>query len=335
MIKHTYIKIAALIALITSFAHTTHAHVRYLISPEEVAEHGGTDTTFLLDALRDPQNIGLILWTIAGSIIVYLVATQVKCFRDMFKRIGTRADSYTPFIPWMLRLSLGIALIGSGTAETLISPALQGFPAFATIQIFLGFMIMAGFLVVPAAVASLGIYAFALATDWYLIGNIDFFAVALALIVLDNERPGLDDLLGLPKISPLHHLRRYVPLILRIGIGVAMMFLAVYEKLLNPHISEIIVNDFGLQNVIPVSVPMWVLSAGIIEFVIGLALTLGFYTRVSSAIAFVVLSLSFFYFGEDVASHITLFGILSVLFVTQGGRTSFDKKLYQTNPDFT
>ena len=96
MIKHTYIKIAALIALITSFAHTTHAHVRYLISPEEVAEHGGTDTTFLLDALRDPQNIGLILWTIAGSIIVYLVATQVKCFRDMFKRIGTRADSYTP-----------------------------------------------------------------------------------------------------------------------------------------------------------------------------------------------------------------------------------------------
>lgn len=334
--KQRYVlRASVLLALLVGFTHTAHAHVRYLITPEEVDAHGGTDTPFLLQALLDPQNIGLILWTIAGSIIAYILATQVKCFREVFKRIGDRANSYTPFTPWMLRLSLGIALIGSGTAETLISPALQGFPAFATIQIFLGFMVMAGFLVVPAAVAALGVYAFAVATDWYLIGNIDFFAVALALIVLDNERPGLDDLLGLPKISPLHHLRRYVPLILRCGIGIAMMFLAVYEKLLNPHISALIVHDFGLQNVVPVSVPMWVLSAGIIEFVIGLALVLGLYTRVSAAVAFIVLSLSFFYFGEDVASHITLFGILSVLFVTQGGRLSIDKKLYQTNPDFT
>lgn len=334
--KYTFLlKTATLIALIAGFTHTAQAHVRYLISPEDVTEYSGTDTSFLLQALLDPQNIGLILWTIAGGIIAFLLATQVKCFRETLKRIGDRANSYTPFTPWMLRLSLGIALIGSGTAETLISPALQGFPAFATIQIFLGFMVMAGFLVVPAAIAALGVYVFALATDWYIIGNIDFFAVALALVVLDNERPGLDDLLGLPKISPLHHLRRFVPLILRCGIGIAMMFLAVYEKLLNPHISELIVNDFGLQNVVPVSVSMWVLSAGIIEFAIGLALVLGLYTRVSAAIAFIVLSLSFFYFGEDVASHITLFGILSVLFVTQGGRWSLDKKLYQTNPDFT
>lgn len=62
---------------------------------------------------------------------------------------------------------------------------------------------------------------------------------------------------------------------------------------------------------------------------------LGLFTRVSAGIAFIVLSLSFFYFGEDVSSHITLFGILSVLFVTQGGAWSLDKKLFRTNPDFT
>lgn len=325
----------AVITTLLALPAITHAHVRYLLSPDEVVTNSGFDFSYLLQAFLNPTNVGLMLWTIAGAIILYIFGTQVRCFRDQLKKIGKRANSYTPFTPWMLRLSLGIALIGSGVAETLISPALQHFPAFATVQIFLGFMIMAGFLVVPSAIAALGVYVFGVATDWYLIGNLDFFAVALALIVLDNERPGLDDLLGLPKISPLHALQRFVPFILRCGIGIAMIFLAVYEKLLNPHISEIIVRDFGLQQVVPVSSAMWVASAGIIELAIGLALVFGFYTRATAAVAFIVLSLSFFYFGEDVASHITLFGILAVLFITQGGRFSVDKKIGLTNPDFT
>ena len=126
-----------------------------------------------------------------------------------------------------------------------------------------------------------------------------------------------------------------MPLILRFGVGFAMIFLAVYEKILNPHLSELVVTNFGLMNVVPVSPEMWVLSTGLIEFAVGLALILGLFTRISAGIAFIVLSLSFFYFGEDVASHITLFGTLSVLFITQGGAWSLDKLLYRTNPDFT
>jgi uncharacterized membrane protein YphA (DoxX/SURF4 family) len=80
---------------------------------------------------------------------------------------------------------------------------------------------------------------------------------------------------------------------------------------------------------------MWVFSAGIIEVLIGLALVAGFYTRLSSAIAFVVLSMSFFYFGEDVSSHITLFGILAVLFITRGGIWSLDCKRNKVNYEFT
>jgi uncharacterized membrane protein YphA (DoxX/SURF4 family) len=325
---------ATLAVLFTSIPQRVSAHVRYLIDTEAVETYQGLDIPFLFRALADPGNLGLMLWTIAGAIIVFIFATQIKIFREILKNISDRANNYTQFIPWMLRLSLGIALIGSGTAMHLISPALANMPMFATIQVFLGFLIMAGFLVVPAAFAAIVLYGIAVATDWYLIGNLDFFAIALSLIVLDNERPGLDDLLGFPKMSPLHRLRPYVPLILRCGIGLAMMFLAVYEKLLNPHLSGLIVANFNLQNVIPVSPEMWILSTGIIEFVIGLALVLGVYTRTVATIAFAVLSLSFFYFGEEVTSHITLFGILSVLFITQGGKLSVDKKLALTSPDF-
>jgi uncharacterized membrane protein YphA (DoxX/SURF4 family) len=103
-----------------------------------------------------------------------------------------------------------------------------------------------------------------------------------------------------------------------------MMFLAVYEKFLNPHLSEIVVYNYHLTSIIPVISEMWVLSAGIIEFLVGLFLFLGFKTRLTSAIAFIVFSLSFFYFGEEVYSHVTLFSVLSVLFVTGGVKLSID-----------
>lgn len=333
--KRIILPIITLIIIISALAPQAEAHVRYLLEETEVKENIGLDIPFLLDALLNKTNISLMLWTLAGLILVTLLITQVKFFREKIKNMDERADSYTIFTPWMLRLSLGIALIGSGTAQTLISPVLEGFHSFATIQILLGFLIMAGFLVVPSAIIALGIYIFGVSVDWYVIGNLDFAAIALALIVLDNEKPGIDHLIGIPKISPLRRLQRFIPLILRIGIGSAMMFLAVYEKILNPHISEMIVMNFGLAEAIPVSASMWVVSTGIIEFVIGFTLFIGLFTRASSAIAFVILSLSFFYFGEDVSSHITLFGILAVLFITQGGAWSFDKKIFKTNPYFS
>jgi uncharacterized membrane protein YphA (DoxX/SURF4 family) len=113
------------------------------------------------------------------------------------------------------------------------------------------------------------------------------------------------------------------------------MFLAVYEKILNPHISELIVNNFGLLDIVNVSPAMWVLGAGIIEFIIGFTLFIGWFTRASSAIAFVVLSLSFFYFGEEVSSHVTLFANLAVLFITRGGIWSVDCKTKRVNYEFT
>lgn len=318
-------KIKFLVALLPILlANTAHAHVRYLMDEETASDISGTNFDFLLNALKDPKNIGLMIWTVAVAIIVIVAFNKIKCLKNKAKSISEKADSYMVFTPWMLRLALGIALIGSGSSFNLISPALTGYDAFSTIQILLGFLIMAGFLVIPASLAAVGIYIYALTQDTYILGNLDFLAVAVALLVLDNEKPGLDDLLGTPKISPFSKFKKFVPLILRLGIGGAMVFLALYEKIFNPNMSELIVLGFDLQKVIPVSAEMWVLSTGLIEFIIGSALILGLFTRITSVITFIVLSLSFFYFGEDVSSHITLFGILSVLFVMEGGKLSLD-----------
>ena len=316
------------------YANKVDAHVRYLMDEETASQNSGMNFNFLWEAIKDPMNIALVFWTIAATIIAIIAFTKIKILKNKLKSVTEKAETYLVFTPWMLRLALGIALIGSGTAFNLVSPALYGYEAFSTIQILLGFLIMVGFFVIPATLAAIGIFAYALFQDFYILGNLDFLAVAVALLILDNEKPGLDDLIGMPKISPFASLKKYVPLVLRFGIGGAMIFLALYEKIFNPNLSELIVLAFDLQKVVPVSVEMWVLSTGIIEFIIGLSLMLGIFTRVTASIAFIVLSLSFFYFGEDVASHITLFGILAVLFITGGGKLSVDNYMKKNDLHF-
>jgi len=301
------------------------AHVGYVVPKDKIDKYAGPDFPFLYGALTEPINIFLIVGTIAVIAIIYFLLRKSSFFTNSITVVQAKAKSYLELTPWMMRLGLGIALIGAGTMNALISPILSDFPQFSFIQILLGFLLLSGFLLAPATLLVIFLFLFAILKNFYLFGNADFLALAIALFIIANPRPGLDDLLELPFFSPLKSLKEWTPLILRIGIGGAMMFLAVYEKFLNPHLSQLVVKNYQLTSIIPVSTEMWVLSAGLIEFTIGLMLLIGFQTRLAAVIAFSVLSLSFFYFHEAVYSHVTLFTILSILFVTGSGRFSIDK----------
>jgi hypothetical protein len=103
---------------------------------------------------------------------------------------------------------------------------------------------------------SIILYFLALSKNFYLLGNLEVLVSLIALLILSQPKPGLDDLLGIPSFPFLKSFKDFVPLILRIGIGGAMMFLAVYEKFLNPHLSEIVVHNYNLTSIIPVSPEM-------------------------------------------------------------------------------
>ncbi len=300
------------------------AHVGYVTTPEEMAANAGADWAFLLTPLLDPIYLALMIGTAIAIPLLVWLARKLTLIQRMRDHIKTHAIRYDTLIPWMLRLSLGIMLIGAGVHHSLILPSVPAAGWLGTLEILLGFLLLAGLLTGFAAFGAIALYAYALVQDWYAVGNLDVLAIAFAILVLGNALPGIDDLFGFELFPRWHGLRAYAPTILRIGIGIAFSFLAVYEKLLNPRLSAVVIEKFALDAIIPVSVPMWVLAAGLIELAVGLAILFGLMTRLSVATAFIVLSLSFFFFGEDVASHITIFGTLSVLFVTGGGPWSID-----------
>lgn len=112
---------------------------------------------------------------------------------------------------------------------------------------------------------------------------------------------------------------------MRIGIGIGVSYLAIVGKILTPQLAALVAENTGLVNVIPVFAMMWAFSAGVIELVVGMLLIIGFKTRLAAVAALFILSMSFFYFGEDVTSHVTLFGTLLAVFILGVGKLGIDK----------
>ncbi len=310
--------------LFFAFPFFASAHVGYVIPHEKFVENEGGDLDFFMNGIS--ENIehliyaGIITLTILGLILFIRNLAPVKA---RIKNAVSKLETYNELLPWIARLGLGIALIGAGTAEVFLSPVSVGVTNFAFLEVVLGFLFLLGFLITPASIVAIGLFVYGIFNNSYLLGNLDFVALALALLLLGSGRPGLDDILSMPNFKSLKH-HKFVPLALRIGLGVAFFYLGMYEKFLNPHDSELVVNTFNLMNVIPVAPVLWVLGAGIVECLLGILLILGFETRLVAVISFVVISLSFFYFKESVYSHVTLFAALSMLVVTGAGKYSVD-----------
>lgn len=305
------------------------AHVRYIADDSIVGEQSGMDFSYLLQPFMRGDYVLLMVASILFAAIIYFVVLKAPDVRQYIQGVKYRVSTYGPMISWVLRVCLGIALIGFGTKGLLLSPVLQisdvTFFAhwIAFLQILTGFFLLVGFMITIISYVVIALYLLALFADPYMIGSLDILGIAAALIILDARVPGVDHLLNIP--DECHHrLVKYVPTIMRILLGIGFMFLALYEKIFNPHLASWVVHETGLMNVVPVDPSMWVLGSGITEALIAFAILIGFKVRIVSVITFLVLSLSFFYFKEDVVSHVTLFGAIGVLFVTGAGPWSVD-----------
>jgi hypothetical protein len=247
MKKIAYISVFVL-GLLGSIS-TASAHVGYVITHDQLERTQGFDWGFLLQPFLNPRYIGLMIGTVIAFGCIWYGLMKSKKVVRYFSTIKERLMSYHEFVPWILRLSLGIALLGAGTEHVLVSPLLM-YPGFATLEIVLGFLFLLGFLITPATIITLGLYIFALSKNIYLIGNLDMCALALSVLVFHSPRPGLDDMLGISLLHTLSIKRHYIAPVVRIGLGGAMIYLALFEKILNPHMSALVVSQYHLQHLI-------------------------------------------------------------------------------------
>lgn len=316
------------------------AHIDYVTDGNGSAE---TALSFAIQVLSRPENALLFGGTaLVGGVGLVAYLWVRPTIPDIEVLRGTLAE-YRSLVPWMLRLSMGLPLVGAGFAGYYFSPAVETAPRL--LMIVLGFLLLFGLATRVVAAVALVAYLVGLATDPRLLLAIEYVPGLLAIVFVGGGRPSADHMLGAVasadgtyygRIDPVHRvtgqfsdlmapLARYVPTVVRVGLGVTFVYLGLVEKLMQPGRALLVVEKYDLTAVVPVDPGAWVLGAGLAEIALGVLLIVGLLTRGVAAAAFVVFTLTMFGLPDDpVLAHITMFGLASAAFTLGSGPLALD-----------
>lgn len=330
------------------------AHVEYTA---EDAQHVDS-LAFLVDVLSQPFNAAVLA---GGALAVLVTALGYLRLRPLQRDIAVfRATvaEYRDLLPWLLRLSFGLPLVGAGFIGYFVSPAVTpSGPVLAAVsrlfQIGLGFALLFGLATRVAAFLGLLAYLGVTVLRPELLLAMEYVPGFLAIILLGSGRPSADRVLEAiasaegtvyGEIDPVHRLSAwfrgqvapyhdYVPTVVRVGLGLNFVYLGLVEKLLAPGLALSVVAKYDLTRVVPVDPGLWVVGAGLTEVALGLVLVLGVFTRAGSLVALLMFTLTLFGLPDDpVLAHISLFGLASALIVTGAGPYSLDRAMAERFP---
>lgn len=343
--KRTALQTVSAALALAATSGTAAAHVDYVTEPGDP----GSAADLFAAILSSPTSLALL----AGGALATVAACAgyIRFGRSLLDVQVAREtlQSYRPYLPWMLRLAVGLPLVGAGFAGYLFSPSV---PADARIiQVGIGFLLLFGLGTRLVAVAGLGAYLVALVTvGTPMLLASEYVAGFLAIALVGPGQPSADMMIRRMVrtdgtiasqfrgfVTPQELLARAgigqgaVPVALRLFLGLNFLYLGVVQKWLQPAEALAVVAKYDLTSVVPVSPELWVFGAGLVEAGVGLAFVVGLFTRGTATVAFVMLTTTLFGLPDDpVLAHITLFGLTSALMVTGAGRYSLDSTVIPT-----
>ncbi|WP_435193877.1 DoxX family membrane protein [Natronomonas sp. EA1] len=339
----TRLRVLALAGTLT-LAGTASAHVDYVTEDPAPVESA---VAYLVEALTNPVVAGLL----AGGAVAALLAVAVYLrFVAPLPDIPVLRETlrgYRPLVPWMLRLSMGLPLVGAGFAGYFFSPAVE-VPGMRIPQVFVGFLLLFG--LGTRVVAALGLLLYLGSLPFYprLALAIEYVPGLLAVVLVGGGKPSADHMFAQVANAPgtlygriepvravaarvvpaIERYERYAPTILRVGLGVGFLYLGIVEKLADPAHALAVVAKYDLTAVVPVPADAWVVGAALAEVGLGVLLVLGVFTRGAAATAFLVFTLTLFGLPDDpVLAHVTLFGLASAVFTLGPGPLAVDHRL--------
>lgn len=326
-------------------------HVEY-VAPDE----GGPSVQGpfeLLDAVAS-DTLGLLSFGLGLLTVLGLAWTWTRWgpYIPDVEVLREALEGYEELVPWMIRLSVGLPLVGAGFAGYLITPALA--IEVRVLQVLVGFLLLLGLATrLAAALALVGWFSVASVHGPSLLLTSEFTGAFAALVLLGPGRPSLDHLLETVaenrgtvynRFDPVHEagqaFRRFVaparswaPVAVRVTLGATLAYLGVVEKIARPGPAIALAHELGLPDLAPLSAEAWVLGVGLVETGVGLLLVAGLFTRAASAAAFLVSTVTLFALPNDpVLAHVSLFGLSSVVFTWGAGRFSLDQAWGSTRP---
>ena len=331
------------LAALTTVSGTASAHVKYVV---DSAADVGDALAFLGDVVSEPFNAVLLG---GGALAVVVALVAYLRFRPAERDLEVLRETlrgYDDLVPWMLRLSLGLPLVGAGFAGYFFSPVVHA--QARVLQVAIGFLLLFGLATRAVALVGLGAYLIGLVAEPALVLSSEYVGGFLAIALLGGSRPSADHMLQqvadaegtlYGRFDPVHGAAgwlnartdpydAYAPTLVRLALGFNFFYLGFTQKLFAPGPALAVVEKYDLTAVVPVDPGLWVVGAGLTEMAVGAALFVGLFTRATAATAFTMLTLTLFGLADDpVLAHVSLFGMVSMLFITGSGPLAVDNWL--------
>lgn len=310
-----------------AFSSPASAHEKWFVDASDYP----TDWGFFFSA---PSLIGVGL-ALAVAIVWRVVFSKFPSPELPF--LGPLAR-ITPWIPRLLGIHLGIALLALGVRGAFLAPALSvhdmpGGDALAFAEGALGAWFISGFMLRYAAVflAVIGPLALLISGPVSLLEAVPLLGIAGFLIVC----PPSADRWGAVSMN-VDTVRKAMQL-LRLGVGIGLIVLAFSEKFANPSMAEAVLADNPDLNVFQLVGLDWsnetfIRVAGSTEFLFGLLVLSGAGPQVLTLVAAVPFNLTLLLFGgTELIGHLPVYGSLLALIV-YGSHVQTSRQLSKLTP---
>lgn len=261
---------------------------------------------------------------LTGAVVAVTILWRVLALRVDRPELAFFAPlgRLVPWIPRLLGIHLGVALLALAATGAFITPSNDhldgvGGTALLLVEAGLGIWLVTGINLRPAAgfVLALG-PALALVAGPTALGECaNLAAVAAFLLVVP---PGPD---AHGAAHPSKAQLRLALLLLRLGVGTALIVLAFSEKLTNPAMAIDTLEHFPALDVfslvgIQVSPETFVAIAGATELLFGLLVISGAFPQVAVLVAMVPFNATLLLFGQtEMVGHLPVYGVFLALLV--------------------
>lgn len=261
---------------------------------------------------------------LTATVVVVTVGWRIVALRFDGPELPflSRMGALVPWIPRLLGIHLGVALLALAATGAFITPSndhLEGLggSSLLLVEAALGVWLVSGFQVRAAAALVLGLGpALAVVAGPTALGECaNLAAVAAFLVVVP---PGKD---AYGAVSPSPDQLRLGLLLLRVGVGAALIVLAFTEKLTNPAMALDTLEHypaldvFGLVGV-QVAPETFVVIAGVTELLFGLLVISGAFPQVAVLVAMVPFNATLVLFGQtELVGHLPVYGVFLALLV--------------------
>lgn len=267
--------------------------------------------------------------TIVALALAVLVTFGVRLLARFWPGVDVPAIArLAPYMPFAIRIHLAVSLIGLLSLGHYLSPAMDLAADLPGIVLGAGMVVCAigmasGYRARAAAwllvgLGPIGMLEFGLAD---VLQRVDLLGLAVFVIVAgpgrwsaDHERGASDEPVLLAQAQAIWALKT--------AVGLALIVVAVYEKLGTPDLALTFLAEYPDFNVarsifgLDVSDLDFVRVAGAIEVLFGLLLISGALTQAAILIAGVPFNVTLYFFGDvELLGHLPIYGAMLVLFV--------------------